>query len=167
MDRKQQLLLEQFYKEFTTWCPEHVGYHYAGIFMLGLAMIMYCMPAQLLEGDYSILLHFLGMELLGMGIYLQKYTVYMEKGKTRSLDEVLRYLPVSRRQRLFFRFKKLFRICAWMTGIALFCQITFSVSFLHGLIWQNIAVPLVCNFVIPMSLNGLSFLCALEGIIKG
>ena len=152
MDKKQQLLLEQFFKEFTTWCPEHVGYHIIAIVLVCITMIMWIMPAQLYEGDYSILLNILGMELMALLLYQQEFAVYMEKGKERRIGEVLRYLPVSRLQLFWFKCKKLFRICAWMTGIALFCQITLSVSFLHGLIWENFAMPLVCNMLIPMVL---------------
>lgn len=153
-DKKQQTLLEHFFTEQKIWYPDYWGLCLAGGIMFVLAMFMFIMPIQLWEGDYTPLLTMLCLELIGVELYLGRYCSFRAEGKIWDVYEVLRQLPVSRRQLKIYRVRKLLKLCLKMTGTAVICQTAFAGVFMHTFFIGNIVMPVVCCLLTPMGIVG-------------
>ncbi|MCM1499893.1 MAG: hypothetical protein NC124_15630 [Clostridium sp.] len=153
-DEKQQEIIGQFFKEWTSWCPWHVIYNLLAAIFIGISVMMWIMPFQVWDRseDLNVLMIFYGMELAGISFYEQKYLCYMEEQKEQMLYRVLRYLPVSDKQLHIFRIRKVAKLCLWLTGVIVTCQVAFAILFLHTFSVGNILIPLFGNFTIPLGL---------------
>ena len=140
----QQQRIEAFFKEETTWCPEHVLSNFLAGFFLILCIIFQMIPYQSwdMSEDKStfFVMSFLG--ILGAYFYIQKYSIFNENGKQRNIGELLRYLPVSYKQLYYFRLKKIIRLCIKLTVVGMFFQTMFALSFMHGFSAMNLLWPL-------------------------
>lgn len=154
MDEKQQTLLEHFFAGEKTWFPDYFAGCLAGGIMFVLAAFLFIMPFQIWEEDYTPLLFMLCMELAGLDIYLGRYCYFTREGKRETVYDVLKHLPVSRRQLNIYRIKKLFKLCLKMTGIAVICQTAFAGVFMHTFSMGNILMPGVFCFLTPMVIVG-------------
>lgn len=156
-DRKQQELLQQFFKEETTWCPEHVGYHIAAVILISISMILCIMPYQAwdLPKDSSVCFSWTMLYLMGVTFYMQKYNNYKEGTKTKAVYDLLRYLPVSHRQFQIYTMKKIVKLCSLATAIAVCCQTVFALAFMHTISIGNILLPLAVNFILPVLYIGI------------
>ena len=56
LDKGQQAVLEQFFKEEKIWYPDYWYLCFAGGLMLAPAMFLFIMPFQIWEGDYTSVL---------------------------------------------------------------------------------------------------------------
>ena len=153
-NKKQQTLLEHFFAEEKIWYPDYYLLCVVGGIVFVLTMFLYIMPFQIWEGDYTPLLTMLCMELIGVETYLGRYCGFKAEGKIRDVYEVLRQLPVSRRQLKIYRVRKLLKLCLKMTGTAVICQIAFAGVFMHTFSVGNILMPAVCCFLMPMVIVG-------------
>lgn len=151
-DQRQQELLRKFYREETTWCPEHVGYQLAAGIMIGISMIVGVWPYQVWELPQNPSIGFMWNMLYLMGVifYMQKYTNYTEGKKTKSVYDVLRYLPVSHRQLQIFIMKKIIRLCGRLTAVTICCQTVFAVAFMHTFSIMNIILPVGVDLLLPV-----------------
>lgn len=155
--QKQQELLQQFFKEETTWCPEHVGYHIAAVILIGISMILCMMPYQVwdLPGDSQVCFIWIMLYLMGVTFYMQKYNNYKEGTKTKAVYDILRYLPVSRRQFQIYIMNKIVKLCGRVTAVVVCCQTVFAIAFMRTFSIGNILLPLAVNFIFPVLYIGI------------
>lgn len=151
-DQHQQELLRKFYQEETTWCPEHVGYQLLAGIAIGISMLLGVIPYQVWEfpQDKSVGFMWNMLYLMGVLYYMQKYTNYVEGRKTKSVYDILRYMPVSHGQIQIFIIKKIFRLCGRLTVVTICCQTVFAVIFMHTFSIVNIILPIGVNLLLPM-----------------
>ena len=157
MNHKQQILLDNFFENKNTWFSNGYLYKFVAGILLFIAALMYIMPYQLWEGDYKIMILIFYLELMGLEIYLTSYCHFIdEDGKIKNIYEIIRYLPVSHKQLALYRLKKLTKICLWLTGITAFCQIFFTITFLHDFSIGNLLIPVLCCLIVPEIMIGSS-----------
>ena len=153
-DQRQQELLQIFYRKGTIWCPGHVTYQMLAAIMIGISMLLCVMPYQMWEFPRDTPVSFLCnmLYLTGVLYYMQRYTNYAEGRKTKSVFDILRYLPVSRGQLQIFIIKKIIRLCGCLTAVTICCQTVFAVAFMHTFSIENVFLPVRFNFLLPVSL---------------
>lgn len=152
IDHRQQELLRKFYQEETTWCPEHVGYQLVAAIMIGISMLFGVVPYQAWELSRNISTVFIWgvLYLTGAIYYMLKFMNYTEGRKTKSVFDILRYLPVSHRQVQIFIMGKVIRLCGRLTAVTICCQTVFALSFMHTFSVVNIILPVGVNLLLPM-----------------
>lgn len=152
IDHRQQELLRKFYQEETTWCPEHVGYQLAAAIMIGISMLLGVVPYQAweLSRNISTVLIWSMLYLTGAIYYMLKFMSYTEGRETKSVFDILRYLPVSHRQVQIFIMGKVVRLCSRLTLLTICCQTVFALSFMHTFSVVNIILPVGVNLLLPM-----------------
>lgn len=158
MNKKAQMLLEKFYEEEKTWWRDCYGLHIVAIIILAITMMMFILPCQIWEGDYTTLLMMILLELTGLECEMKRYFQFQEDGKTKSVYMITRYLPIARREIIIYALRKLLKRCLQLTGISLGCQIVFSLLFLHTVAPGNLLMPFLCCFLFPMVILGSTFL---------
>jgi hypothetical protein len=149
IDRKQQAALQHFFKEETTWCPEHVAANMLMCILSGISMILLIMPTYVMDerGDiYYIVVLPIILYNWGMASYASKFTV-VEKER---IYDLFRYLPVSKTQFGLFKARKVGRICLPLFGIALVLRIVISVAVYHGISGFDFLIPIVGMFLLPL-----------------
>ncbi len=156
-DLKQQELLDKFYKEETTWCPEHVGYHLVSAIWIGISMLSSVMPYQVWKfpEDKSVCLIWSMLYVMGVLYYMQKYTSYTEGRKAKSVYDVIRYLPVGAGQIRIYIMRKVIRLCAILTVVVICCQTVFAAIFMHTFSVMNVLLPLGIHFLLPVAAVGI------------
>jgi hypothetical protein len=150
-DGRQQAALERFFKEETTWFPEHVGANLVMCILAGVSIILLLFPTFGLDGREDIVPMVLVPVMLynfGMVTYGSKFT---GAGQGR-MWELLRYLPVTRAQIALFKMRKVWRICLPMTAVILVFRNLFSIAFYHGLSVYDFIIPLAGMLLLPMLL---------------
>lgn len=144
------MLLEEFFERKKTW--EYVIYNMLAFIFIGISMLIWIMPYQVWQAEdepvFWILFGF--MEVIGLDCYLQKFTTYKDNGQIKQIDELMKYLPVSHKQIVRYRQKKLAKICVWLTCISMVCQTVFATILLHTFSIGNILIPLAFNFILPL-----------------
>lgn len=158
MNKNAQILLEKFYEEEKTWWRDCYGLHIVAIIILAITMMMFILPCQIWEGDYTTLPMMVLLELLGLECEMKRYFQFQEDGKTKSVYMITRYLPIARREIIIYALRKLLKLCLRLTEISLGCQIVFSLLFLHTVAPGNLLMPLLCCFLFPMLILGSTFL---------
>lgn len=161
-DQHQQELLRKFYQEETTWCPEHVGYQLGAGILIGVSMLLGVIPYQAWDfpKNASIGIMWNMLYLMGVTYYMQKFTSYTEGKKSKSVYDVLRYLPVSRRQLQLFIMRKIIRLCSRLTVVTICGQTVFAGVFMHTFSGMNIILPVGVNLLLPVAYLWLvTFFC--------
>lgn len=158
IDEKQQLLLKNFYRQEKIWAADHYLFNVVSGIVLFPAMILFIMPFQIWEGDYQVLGIVSLIELMGMELYIRQYCEFRQDGERKSVCEIIRYVPVSHRQLALYILKKLLKLCLYLTGAAVVCQVVFALAFLDTFSVSNLLVPILCCLVLPMVLIGSRFL---------
>lgn len=156
IDKKQQERLRQFFKEETTWFPEHVGNNLMAVIFSFLSVVMMAIPIQAWErDDFLMIIYGYGMEWIGVSFYVQKFINYTENRQWKYMYGLLRYLPVSRRQLNIFIMKKVIKLCLCLMGVTVLFQGIFTVADGYTYTAVNILVPVFVCFAIPV--GGLAF----------
>lgn len=158
IDEKQQLLLRDFYDRQKIWGTDYYLFYFVAGILLFPAMLLFIMPFQIWEGDCQVLGIVFFIELMGMELFVKRYCEFREDGKRKSVYDIIRYAPVSRRQFTLYILKKLLKLCLCLTGAAAVCQVVFAVAFMDKFSVGNLLIPVVCCLVLPMVLIGSSFL---------
>lgn len=153
-DRKQQALLDRFFLEEKVWYPDYYAFYVVTVICLAIAMMLFIVPYQVWENDYQVLAYGLFLEAMGGEMYSRRYSQYREGGRTKSIREVLQYLPVSGAQTALYVFRKLMKLYLRLTAGAAACQILFSLIFLHRVSLANVLMPVVCCLILPALLSG-------------
>lgn len=156
-DLKQQEVLQRFFKEETTWCPEHVGYQAVAVILIGISMILGIMPYQVwvFPEDSVVCYVWIMLYLMGVTFYMQKYSNYTEGRKTKAVYDILRYLPVSHRQFQIYILKKIIKLCSCVTAAAVCCQTVFATAFMHTFSAGNVLLPIAVTFLLPVLYIGI------------
>lgn len=156
-DLKQQELLRRFFKEETTWCPEHVGYQAVAVILIGISMILCVMPYQTWDfpEDSAVYSVWIMLYMMGVTYYMQKYNNYAEGRKTKAVYDILRYLPVSHRQFQIYIMKKIIKLCGCVTVAAVCCQTVFAIAFMHTFSAGNVLLPIAVTFLLPVLYIGV------------
>ncbi len=152
MEQRQQELLDQFFQQEKVWCSDFVVSRMVAGLCIGITMLLLIMPVQIWEGEFQVMFFMFLPELIGIQMFLNPYCKITEDGKMTDLYEKFRMLPICRRQYAYYVFKKLFRCCLWMTGIAAACQTAFALMSLHTFSIGNLLIPVLYSMVLPMLL---------------
>jgi hypothetical protein len=148
-DGRQQAALERFFKDETTWFPEHVGANLVMCILVGVSMILLFFPVRALDGREDIVPMVVVPIMLynwGLVAYGLKFT---GAGQVR-LWELFRYLPVSRAQLALFKMRKVWRICLPLTAVILVFRNLFSTVFCQGLSVYDFLIPIAGMLLLPM-----------------
>jgi len=150
-DKRQQAVLEQFFRDLFTWDMANVGFWLLTGFMELVLGILLLIPAGELEG---MLKGFAWMvSIFGANWYLMAYLQIHEEGKTCKVYDRLKYLPVSLQQIRLFRFRKLVIFSAKMTAVFLVIKLI-SLFFTRDFSWGDIWYPIGFGFVFPVVVVG-------------
>ena len=155
IDYDQQDKLEAFFKEQETWFPNYVLNKFLGIFFIGMSLILILFPYYSFEGDKSFIKCLVMMyAMYNYGIYflVAKYTTYVEQGKNRrSIMELVKYLPVEKIQLTYFKGRKIFKPCIFLTAAIVCLHIIISFGCYGTVSVWDILLPVVFCFLFPMS----------------
>ncbi len=149
-NKKQQLLLDEFYRREKIWGPDHYLYGFTSGIVLAITGILLIMPFQIWEGDYGMVGYCVILELMGMDFYVKQYSMLREGGENKGVYGILCFAPVSYQQFALYILKKLLRLCLCMTGAAAVCQVVFAMAFLDTVSVWNLLMPLLCCLIVPM-----------------
>jgi len=133
-DQKQQERIAAFYKEETTYFPNHVMLNFVAVFLIVVSSLLNIIPCLEYE-DGFIKVAFFGFVLFTQGIfiYASKYATFTEPltKKMRQISELTRYLPVNRMQLTIFRIKKILKPCLIATALVVTVRLLISFG-VHG-----------------------------------
>lgn len=152
--KKQEQLLQVFYKEFFSWKCDNMGLWFVAGLMEFFQCIFMWIPYQGM-GDFNIVL-WLCFGLMGTTYYRMPYLQFQENGKRSSVYEKLKYLPVTLQGIRLFHLKKLAVFCSKMFAVFFVGQLFFALVCYHEIIWENIWYPVVFGFLIPFGVNGIT-----------
>lgn len=155
--KKEQQILQGFFKEFFTWSAENIGqWIVAGIMMvlLGICMLMPFQEFQNDERTMLVVASYAG--IIGGWSYLNPYLHFSEDKKRRRIYEKLQYLPVSLKALRMFRFRKLATFYLRLLPIFYVEQLFMSFLIYRGITWGNVLYPLVSGFLFPVVVLGLT-----------
>lgn len=155
-DKEQQDVLKRFFKEETTWCPEHVGWQLVAAICLFVSVPVSCFPYQVLMEDWDAIWSvFYAFELMGLLLYMKKYTSFMEDQREKQIYDILEFLPVSGRQLSLFRMGKLMRLCGLFFAFSALSQSFFATVVMHRFSMLNILIPAGLHLFMPLVFPGL------------
>ena len=152
-DEREQNIIHKFYKELFSWSAADVGYKIvAGIFLFFHGCFM-AFPYEDIK-DFEILL-VQCFAYMGYLMYITPYLQFVEKGKVTKLKEKLKYLPISRKQLLLYRLRKLLVFSLKLFAVYLLLQLFFTLVIYHKLTLGSFLYPLLCGFVFPVGVSSL------------
>jgi len=147
MDKKQQEVLDSFFRELFTWDMTNVGlWLVTGFMELVLGVLMF-VPWKELEGPLRGLAF--AMSIMGANWYLMAYFQIQDGGKQCKVYEKLKYLPVSLQQIRLFRLKKLVNFCGKLTVVFLVAQLL-SALIVREFSLVNILYPVFFGLLVPV-----------------
>lgn len=158
IDKKMQEKFEQFYKEETSWFPDHVGLTFCGLMILGITLIWWGLAgpdADAEPGEWKVTLAMGAMDGLGFTMLRQRYLTYNE-GKQKSILALLGCAPVTKGQLLLFVWKKQFFHMRWMFFTALVIQLFFGIVVFRDFSVWNVLIPLIGCVILPAFWEGLA-----------
>ena len=158
-DRKQQEKIEKLYEKEKIWYPDHVMHTFLMWLLTSISMIILLFPYQAYAHDHSFyptLIYMYALYNWGIQIYAGKYSLVRQNGKTHPIEELLCYVPVSKRQIILYRIKKVQKP---VIRLALFNLLV--KCFLSCVIYHSISV---FDIILPV-LFLLFFLCFLFFVI--
>lgn len=153
--KKQQDILEAFYKEFFSWSAGNIGMWLVTGIMEFIHGIFMWFPYQAAE-EMEVLGLIVLFGMCGAANYMAPYLQFTEKGKTVKVYDKLQYLPISLRELQIFRLKKLARFYAKLFLVFLVGQVFFSLVCYHEITWGNIGYVVICGFLIPFLVSGIT-----------
>ena len=143
-DKKQQQILDAFYKEFFTWRAENIGYWIMAGILIFIHGIFMMIPYQSLDlSDAQFFQYFVYMAYMW---YLMPYNQFTENRKAQSIYQKIKYLPISLTQFKIYRLKKLTILCLRLLVVFMIGQLFFSFVIYHEITIDNILYPLIWGF---------------------
>lgn len=160
-DKRQQELLTRFFAEETTWFPEHVGLNLITCIFVGISLIILVPPYSItIRDDRTILFTAFGLYNLGIAFYGNKFSVYPENSnpvsrqkQSKNLYDILRYLPVDRREFKLFRLKKIGKPCLYLTICILILRILLSLYAYHTISIPDFFLLPCITLIMPLLIN--------------
>lgn len=157
-DKKQQQILDSFFKEETTWFPNHVLNNFLACILIGISSIILLAPFDIWnDKDTTIYLGVCVLYLTGVSIYANKFQTYNEREKPESLHKILRWMPVSSLQLKLYMMKKIVKLSAGLTMISVIIKLVIAVI-RHKFLLIDLIVTIVVYFIFPVISNGITLL---------
>ena len=151
-DTEQQQILEDFFREETTYFPNHVLQKYVAYLLMSVAAMGMLIPYEELKEDKGILGLMAVIFAYGTFFYGTMYAAYTESllKKVVSVKELVKYLPVERMQITIFRIRKISKPCLIYTFavIALKCAISYGAF--GSISGMDILIPVAGMVVYPV-----------------
>ena len=152
-NKKQQQILDAFYKEFFTWSAENIGnYLVAGIFIFAHGIFMMIPYQEIKDSNLNFSQFFIYM---GYMYYLMPYIRFTENKKMQTVYAKIKYMPISLSQLRIYRIKKMAIFCLRLLAVFMIGQIFFSLVIYHEITLANICYALVWGFAFPFGINAL------------
>ena len=151
MDKRQQEVLEGFFKELFTWDMANVGFWLVTGLMEFILGVLLLIPVEELDGALKGILFM--VSIFGANWYLMAYLQIYDDGKQCKVYDRLKYLPVSLQQIRLFRLRKLVMFSAKMTGVFLAIQLL-ALIFSREFSWTCIWYPVSFGFLVPVAIVG-------------
>lgn len=158
-DKKQQRMLDAFFKEFFTWNVQHVGmWLLTGIMILSFVCFMMVPYQEIVapsEEHVNIEAWLILMGIAGLNYYLMPYSRYNDgtKGRFIYIYEKIKYLPVSLKELRIFRIRKVFWFCLKLFVVLLIGQLVFAEIGFGEIVLGNFLYPFIFAFLIPFCLS--------------
>ncbi len=155
-DKKQQERLAAFYKEETTYFPNHVLLNFVAGFLIVVSFLLSIIPCLEYDDGY-LKVAFYGCLLFAMGIftYASKYATFTEPltKKVRNIVELTKYLPVNRMQLTIYRIKKILKPCLITTAFVVAFRLLISFG-VHGsaTVW-DVLMPVLLMILWPVAVE--------------
>ncbi|MCR5252063.1 MAG: hypothetical protein K6E50_15820 [Lachnospiraceae bacterium] len=163
LDEKQQKIIAEFFKEETTYFPNHVLMKFLACFLVSLSMIMLIPPFAVWEGEKMLSVFGFYFFWIGIACYGTKYASYAEPLTKISvrITSLLRYVPVEKDQLMLFRLCKILKPCVILTPVVLMFRIAISLGVFGSVqVWDlvlpplfMIVLPVVFEFISPWGMN--------------
>lgn len=150
-DKKQQEVLENFFKELFTWDMANVGFWLVTGLMELILGILLLIPAEELDSALKGILFM--VSIFGANWYLMAYLQIHDDGKPCKVYDRLKYLPVSLQQIRLFRLRKLVVFSTKMTTVFLVIQIL-ALLLSREFTWACILYPICFGFLFPVVIVG-------------
>ena len=159
-DKKQQEKLEAFFREETTYFPDHVLLNFVAGFLTFVSFLLTVIPCLEYDDGYlKIAIYGCVLFAIGMFTYASKYASFTEPltKKVMNIAELTKYLPVSRWQLTIFRIKKILKPCIITTVVVITIRLLISFG-VHGTatVW-DVLLPLLLMVVWPAFTELLRF----------
>lgn len=151
MDKKQQEVLEQFFKELFTWDMANVGFWVVTGLMELILGVLLLIPAEELDSALKGICFM--VSIFGANWYIMAYLQIYDDGKQCKVYDRLKYLPVSLQQIRLFRLRKLVVFSAKMTAVFLVVQLL-ALLFSREFSWASILYPVCFGFLFPVLIVG-------------
>lgn len=155
MEDKRQKIIADFYKEFLSYRPESLGANIGVGVTLNIFYGIYMWMPLCYHTDIRIDLVCFILGFLGPCFYTAMYRNYRELGKSYSIMERLRYLPVSKDEIRRFQVSKLFRFTKISGIVFAVGQLALSFLIAKHVGWQELAFAIGMGFVAPFVSNWL------------
>ena len=151
-DEKQQKILADFFKEETSYFPNHVLLTYLACLLVGISMILLTPPMAVWEGEKILSLYSIFLYCFGMSAYSARYASYSEPlmKKQVSVTSLLRYVPVEKDQLMIFRIRKILKPCVILTLIVLLFRIAVSLGVYGSISFWDIVFPPLAMILLPV-----------------
>ncbi len=155
---EQEKLIEGFFKELQSYSADGVMLTFMAVLFSFVQSVFFFLPAQEWISDakdtFSFSMLFILFVVFG---YVSPYTAYAsgDKKVSKTFDELLKYVPISRKAFGRFILKKLAKYLAKLTCVGIGLQIVASLLFVKRVELINILLPIGIEFLLPM-LIGLS-----------
>lgn len=153
IDKKQQKMLADFFKEETTWFPEHVAANLVAVIMIGIPQILYFIPYYEWKDSWEVFIYMIVIEMWGYMMYLTKFNSFKDDTKKKyvKMEKLMAYLPVSGEQMCLFQMRKIGKIGGILTIITICAQLltsNFVYNELH--ILSSIGITIIFQFLLPI-----------------
>mgnify|MGYP006985979729 FL=1 len=154
-DKSQQAVLDEFFKEETTWYIQQVLNNFLTALFIFISSGIMIIPHQVwnIAEDKAMLFIVYGLYLSAISVYGQTYTVYGESGEVKELYKVIRWLPVSACQFRLYRIRKCAKLCVKCTVAIMAIRAFIAVGFMHNFCIFDLIIPIVFNLVFPVLLS--------------
>lgn len=152
-DKIQQEKIAAFFKEETTYFPNHVLNKAAACILVSISSILLIIPFAEYENDMRmVIVNGFMLYAMGMFFYGAKYASYTEPltKKVFSIFRLTRYLPVSRTQLIIFRIKKVLKPCLIVTAVVVGIRCLFSVAVSGGVSIWDFLLPAAFMIGLPV-----------------
>ena len=153
IDKEHEKAKRFFQKLYDKSVLKSVSWFLNGIFLF-LMMLICLMPIQelLAEEDSPLLIPgvLTMFSFMLVNTWTMPYKQYGENQKSRTMQEILQYYPVSKKAIWKHKMSELISFLSKVTGVGLILQILVSLIACKTLSWMNFAYVIGCVFCIPV-----------------
>ena len=154
IDYEQQKILDEFFEEENTWFPDNVLYNFIAIMLICISMVIILFPYNSWNGDRDFMTTTIIMyAMYNYGIFFMtaKYSRYRELGnKQKNIVELLKYMPVDKRQLVYYKQSKIIKPCGLITASVIVVHIIASLAVYGNINVLDVVIPWVLCFLFPI-----------------